>query len=80
MAAPTDKRSPAGFRESSELPLKLIRLMPAMEMRKPIKKRAPGRFSPRNRQLQIAVKNGAIERITPTLEASVMVRAMFSIR
>ena len=45
--------------------------IPAIAMRKPKKKRPPGLLSLRNSQAKIAVKKGAMEIMTPTLEARV---------
>ena len=60
-------------------PLKLMRAIPAMASTKPVKKFALNFSSPFiNRCVSIAVKNGAMEMITPTLEACVQVSAMFS--
>jgi len=65
------KISPNGFNRSTILPLKLIREIPMIAAAKP-KKNCSLNFSPsKNRCAKIAVKNGATEMITPTLEAKV---------
>ena len=62
-------------------PFKLIKMIPNIAMANPIKncKRS---FSSDfiNKCAKIAVKNGATDMITPTLEAMVKVKAMFSNR
>ena len=70
MAAATARMSPIGLMDRELLP-KLKRKIPAMASRNPMKKCLPGRGPPRNRQLRMAVKNGAMEMMTPTLDANV---------
>ena len=79
-AAATARTSPTGLMDRAALLPKLMKQMPAMARRKPVKKRFPGLDPPRNRQLRIAVKKGAMLMMTPTLDASVKVRAIFSRR
>ena len=53
-------------------PLKLIRQIPAIAAANPAKKLGRSRSSPlMNRWVSMAVKKGATEMITPTLEARV---------
>ena len=80
MAAPMARTSPRGFRERAAPLLPLMRQIPAMAITKPRKNLFPGLSPLRRKKLKIAVKNGAMEIITPTLEASVYVSAMFSIK
>ena len=60
---------------------KLMRQMPAMATRNP-RKKLPRSFSSSFRKMcvMIPVKKGAADTMTPTLEAEVQVRAMFSSR
>lgn len=61
--------------------MKLIRQIPAMATAKPAKNVGRSRSSPRIRKwVSRAVKQGDTEMMTPTLEAMVYVRAMFSSR
>ena len=57
--------------ENSVLLLKLMRQIPAKAIPKPIKNRICGFSSLRRRNPRIAVKKGAIETTTPTIEARV---------
>ena len=79
-AASSARKSPVGFRLA--LPSeKLIRLIPAMAATNPRKNGMPsGSFSRETSRVSMAVKNGAVEMITPTLDAWVIVREMFSSR
>ena len=70
-AAATASKSPVGLRDKAVSLPKLIRLMPAMASRNPAKNLKRGLSPPRNIQPRIAVKKGAMEMITPTLDARV---------
>ena len=71
MAARIARKSPIGF-SWSFAPFKLIITIPAIAIIKPAKKLTRNFSSePINMWARIAVKNGATEIITPTLDASV---------
>ena len=79
-AAPTARISPSGLMASLDS-LQLIRQIPAMATKNPIKKFTRS-FSSFLKKIcaRTAVKNGATEVITPTLDAIVKVSAIFSRR
>ncbi|MNN29698.1 hypothetical protein D3C81_1433120 [compost metagenome] len=64
-------RSPSGFSSTRKLPFSKMQTMPLSAIRKPVMNEGVKRSSCKQKWTITAVRNGAIDTITPTLEASV---------